>query len=139
MKVTSLGYDPDLGRKFAQESNGLVIGRGKSSPTVSDEELEDQEMAFQTQVEQDWIEEHGRAPDAQQLHDAISLARSPAPTAPASSAASSGTSRLPPAPTRENFHSQEEFEEALGYWQGHVGRIKAMAARTARFKGSQPG
>ena len=65
MKGKNMGYDPDLGRKFAEESNGFVIGRGKSSPTVSDEELEDQEMAFQAQVEQDWIEEHGRAPDAQ--------------------------------------------------------------------------
>ena len=63
MKGKNMGYDPDLGRKFAEESNGFVIGRGKSSPTVSDEELEDQEMAFQAQVEQDWIEEHGRAPD----------------------------------------------------------------------------
>ena len=115
MKTTLLGYDPDLGRKFAEESGGLVIGRRKSSPTVSDEELEDQEMAFQAQVEQDWIEEHGRAPDAQQLHDAISLARSPAPTAPVCSATPSGTNRLPPAPSRENFHSQEEFEEAQGY------------------------
>jgi hypothetical protein len=139
MKVTSMGYDPDLGRKFSEESNGLVIGRRKSSPTVSDEELEDQEMAFQAQVEQDWIEEHGRAPDAQQLHDAINLARSPAPTTPASSAAPSGTSRLPPAPTRENFHSQEEFEEAQGYWQGHVGRIRGLVDLAARSKGSKPG
>ena len=49
------------------------------------------------------------------------------------------TSKLPPAPTRENFHSQEEFEEAQGYWQGHVGRIKGLADRAARSKGSQPG
>ena len=41
MKGKNMGYDPDLGRKFAEESNGCVIGRGKSSPTVSDEELED--------------------------------------------------------------------------------------------------
>jgi len=47
-------------------------------------------------------------------------------------------SRLPDAPTRQNFHSQDEFEEALGYWQGHVGRIKAMADRASRSKGSQP-
>lgn len=26
-------------------------------------------------------------------------------------------------------HSQEEFEEALGYLQGHIGRIKGMVAK----------
>ena len=37
MKVTSKGYDPDLGAKFASESNGLVIARKKSLPEKSDE------------------------------------------------------------------------------------------------------
>ena len=45
---------------------------------------------------------------------------------------------LPPAPTRDNFHSQEEFEEAMGYWQGHVGRIKGMVDRAQRSQDSQP-
>ena len=35
MKVTSLGFDPDLGKKFAQGSSGFVIGLGKSSQTSS--------------------------------------------------------------------------------------------------------
>ncbi|MFZ2387025.1 MAG: hypothetical protein WAW69_04395 [Polaromonas sp.] len=69
MKVTSLGYDPDLGRKFSVESSGLVIGRAKSLPRKSE-----------AQVRQDWIEEHGREPDAQQLHDAmLSTSCSPTP------------------------------------------------------------
>lgn len=45
---------------------------------------------------------------------------------------SSSTSKLPEAPTRGEFDSDEEFEEALGYWRGHVGRIKAMADLAAR-------
>ena len=35
MKVTSLGFDPELGNKFAQDSSGFVIGLGKSSRTNS--------------------------------------------------------------------------------------------------------
>jgi hypothetical protein len=36
---------------------------------------------------------------------------------------------LPQAPKRENFSSQEEFEESMGFWQSRVGRIQGMAAR----------
>lgn len=74
MKGKSLGYDPTLGAKFAAESSGLVIGRARSSPKKSE-----------AQVEQDWIEEHGRSPDAQQLHDAMMAASSaPVPASKAS-------------------------------------------------------
>ena len=48
------------------------------------------------------------------------------------------TSVLPPPPKREAFKSQEEFEEARGYWQSHVGRIKAMADRARRSPDSPP-
>lgn len=76
MKGKSLGYDPTLGAKFAAESNGLVIGRARSSPKKSE-----------AQVRQDWIEEHGQAPDAQQLHDAMLSAPTPSspPSAPQAS------------------------------------------------------
>ena len=47
------------------------------------------------------------------------------------------TSKLPDAPTRSQFHSQEEFEEAQGYWQRHVGRIKGLIDLAAHSKGSQ--
>lgn len=60
MKTTLKGYDPDLGLKFAEESSGLIFGRARSLPRKSE-----------AQVRQDWIEEHGREPDAQQLHDAM--------------------------------------------------------------------
>jgi hypothetical protein len=33
------------------------------------------------------------------------------------------------APTREQFPSQEEFEEARSGWQSRVGRIKGLAAK----------
>ncbi len=68
MKGTFKGYDPELGKKFSDESSGLVIGRAKSSPRKSE-----------AQVRQDWIEEHGRAPDAQQLHDEMLTSSSTTP------------------------------------------------------------
>lgn len=69
MKGTFKGYDPELGGKFSEESSGLVIGRAPSLPRKSE-----------AQVKQDWIEEHGREPDAQQLHDAmLSTSSSPTP------------------------------------------------------------
>ena len=46
-------------------------------------------------------------------------------------------SNLPPAPLRSQFQTQDEYEEARGYWQGHVGRIKAMADRAKATKASQ--
>jgi hypothetical protein len=60
MTTIRKGYDPDLGKKVAQESMGYVIGLGRSSRRKSEE-----------QVKQEWIEEHGQIPDAQQLHDAM--------------------------------------------------------------------
>ena len=44
---------------------------------------------------------------------------------------------LPAAPLRSQFKSQEEFEEAMGYWQGHVGRIKGMVDRSQALKDYQ--
>jgi hypothetical protein len=38
---------------------------------------------------------------------------------------------LPEAPSRADFPDQESFEEALGFWQSRVGRIKGLAARQA--------
>jgi hypothetical protein len=54
------------------------------------------------------------------------------PTSPPATAAK----KLPDAPTRDQFQSQEEFEEARGYWQSHVGRIKAMVDLARRSKDS---
>lgn len=55
------------------------------------------------------------------------------PTSPPATAAK----KLPDPPTRDQFPSQEEFEEAMGYWQSHVGRIKGMVDRARRSKDSQ--
>lgn len=35
--------------------------------------------------------------------------------------------KLPTGPTRDQFSTQEEFDEALGGWQSRVGRIKGLA------------
>ena len=43
----------------------------------------------------------------------------------------SSPASLPAKPAREPDESQETFEERLGYWQSHVGRIQAMARRSA--------
>jgi hypothetical protein len=40
--------------------------------------------------------------------------------------------RFPPPPTRANFQSDEEYEEARGYWQSHVGRNLALAMQAHR-------
>ncbi len=39
-------------------------------------------------------------------------------------------------PKREQFQSEEEFEESLGYWMGRVGRILAMTAPSQDFRQS---
>ena len=61
MASTFKGYDPELGRKFAEESNGFVIGRRKSSPKVLTPEKKLQRA----------VEESPFRLDAQQQHDAM--------------------------------------------------------------------
>ena len=41
-------------------------------------------------------------------------------------------SRFSPPPERAHFQSDEEYEEARGYWQGHVGRNVAFAMQAHR-------
>ena len=43
---------------------------------------------------------------------------------------------LPNPPDPKDFHSQEEYEEARGYWQENVGRIKGLVEQTRRSKDS---
>jgi hypothetical protein len=33
---------------------------------------------------------------------------------------------MPQKPMRENFTSEEAFEECYGYWMGHYGRVLAL-------------
>tara|TARA_R110002020_G_scaffold67037_2_gene175945 strand:- start:306 stop:767 length:462 start_codon:yes stop_codon:yes gene_type:complete len=67
----------------------------------------------------------------------IAAARAPGKTAadlwisgplqrPAKPAAERRASLEASKPQRQAFASEEEFEEALGYWMGHVGRILAL-------------
>jgi len=37
------------------------------------------------------------------------------------------SSKLPAAPTQDQFSTQDEFDEALGGWQSRVGRIRGLA------------
>ena len=50
---------------------------------------------------------------------------------------SAPSANLPPPPTREQFKTAEAFEESMGYWQSHVGRIKAMADLATRSRASR--
>jgi hypothetical protein len=68
--------------------------------------------------------------DSPEKSDTLTTASSQ--TSPPATAAK----KLPDAPTRDQFQSQEEFEEARGYWQSHVGRIKAMVDLARRSKDS---
>jgi hypothetical protein len=43
---------------------------------------------------------------------------------------------LPPPPERRDFRTQEQYEEALAYWQQSVGRIEGLVARS---KGDRAG
>ena len=49
-----------------------------------------------------------------------------------------GKDGLPNPPKREEFGSDEEHEEAMGFWHARVGRIRAMVARSLASKASKP-
>ena len=85
MTITSKGYDPELGKKFLEDSKGYVIGRAPSSPQRSDE-----------QIKSDWLREHGTTPDAQQLHDAQLSPTSSAPQTAAKESLASRMARMTP-------------------------------------------
>lgn len=60
MVHTFKGYDPELGKKFAEESGGFVVGIRHLAPRISE-----------AQARHDWIGEHGRQPTDQELFDAM--------------------------------------------------------------------
>jgi len=60
------------------------------------------------------------------------------PSATGRATQSDSAHKLPPPPQRKDFKSQETFEEAMGYWQSHVGRIKGMAQRARSSASPQP-
>lgn len=61
---------------------------------------------------------------------------SPAATTRATPA-SSTSDKLPPKPTRDQFATDQEFDEALGGWNSRVGRILAMSAKSAGLEGKK--
>lgn len=65
MKVKSHGYKPQLGQKFLEENEGLVIGQGGKAPVV--EELDDE--PDEDDLRQ-YLMEEGIPMTAQNLHDA---------------------------------------------------------------------
>lgn len=40
---------------------------------------------------------------------------------------SSSQISTPPPPQRKDFKTQEDFEEAIGFWQSRVGRLRGLA------------
>ena len=56
---------------------------------------------------------------------------------PSNQSSQDSLEKLPNAPVREGFRSQQEFEEAMGSWQEDAGRIKAMAARALKDSPSE--
>lgn len=69
MKVKSLGYDPELGRKFLAENDGLILGTGQdTTDDEDDDEIDEQEL-------HDYLMDEGLRIDAQNLHDAEMILR----------------------------------------------------------------
>ena len=54
------------------------------------------------------------------------MLRTPQPMTPDLIEAEAPVQRLPDAPKRAAFPTQDEYEEALGGWQSRVGRIKGL-------------
>lgn len=56
MKVTHKGFDPDLGKRFAEESGSFVIIRGKAR--AKKPEVEEMPGGLSEQEQWNWIQEH---------------------------------------------------------------------------------
>lgn len=69
MKGKSFGYDPNLGRKFLAENDGLIIGTGQdNTDDADDNEIDEQDL-------RDYLMDEGLPIDAQSLHDAEMILR----------------------------------------------------------------
>jgi hypothetical protein len=69
MKVKFLGHDPELGRKFLAENDGLILGTGQdTSDDEDDDEVDEQDLY-------DYLMDEGLPIDAQNLHDAERILR----------------------------------------------------------------
>jgi hypothetical protein len=70
MKVTRLGFDPDLARKVANENNGVIaiLGQENQESDATDEVEEDSE-----EEARQYLMEEGLPITAQSLHDAAQM------------------------------------------------------------------
>lgn len=55
MKVTSKGFDPNLGRKMAQEQAGSVVGRVKRATPTSRRSERDMPPGLDAQQQHEWL------------------------------------------------------------------------------------
>lgn len=69
MKGKILGYDPELGRKFMAENDGLIIGTGQGAMDYEDDNEIDEQDLF------DYLMDEGMPIDAQNLHYAEQILR----------------------------------------------------------------
>jgi hypothetical protein len=60
MGSTYKGFDPDLGRKFAEESGSFIMARGRCSPKAAAEQMP---LGLDAQQQHDWLMEHPDADD----------------------------------------------------------------------------
>ena len=69
MKVTKPGFNPDLGRKVQNETNGSIIELGQKNQDAGDEEEDDGDEDEARQ----YLMEEGLPITAQSLHDAAQM------------------------------------------------------------------
>jgi hypothetical protein len=63
-------------------------------------------------------------------NDSVASVSKPEASSPAKSSGLAGAEKVEASkPQREQFKSDEEFDEALGYWNVHAGRVLAIAKR----------
>lgn len=60
MKVKLGGFDPDLGRRFAEENGSFILARGRVSSSTAEDEMP---PGLDAQQQHDWLMEHPDAHD----------------------------------------------------------------------------
>jgi len=60
MKVTLQGFDPDLGRRFAEENGGVMFLRGKQ---LQAKPIETMPLGLDAQQQHDWLKANPGAKD----------------------------------------------------------------------------
>jgi hypothetical protein len=60
LKVTFKGYDPDLGRRFAEENGSFILARGRAPRQAQEEKMP---PGLDAQQQHDWLMSHPAAKD----------------------------------------------------------------------------